>query len=236
MIEYSDNDLGKVIIKKNNRAIHVTARRKPDYTIITVPPYLSRTQIISALETLKPKLLSMNVIKKHSFTESTIIETFTFTAYIQRTKIFNTCCMSLKENTLIIHVPEKMNLEDEKVQDTIKDMFINALRIEAKRVMPIKTSIFAKRFGLTYNQIKINKSSSRWGSCSRKKDINYSLYLMLLPEIYIDYIICHELAHIVEMNHSEKFWKLLDTYCNDESKKLRTSLRKYKSPAMSYLF
>lgn len=235
MIEYSDNDLGKVIIRKNNRAKHVTVRRKTDYTVVTAPPYLSRKQIINALESLKPRLLAMTTAEKLSFSDNTIIETFPFRAYIQRTNIFNVCRMSIKDGILNILVPEQMNLQDLKVQETIKNMLINALRIEAKRILPIKTAYFAKQYGLTFNEIKINKSTSRWGSCSRKKSINYSLYLMLLPEIFIDYIVCHELAHTIEMNHGEKFWILLDIFCNGKAKMLRTDLRKFKSPVMPYL-
>jgi hypothetical protein len=235
MIEYSDNELGKVIIKQNNRAKHVTARRKTDCTIMTVPLFLSHKQIIDALESLKPRLLAIKIDKKPTFTEDTVIESFTFTAGITRTNAFETCRMSLKEDKLTILVPEKMNIQEKKVQQNIKEMLINALRLEAKRVLPTKTDHFAKLFGLNYNQIKINKSLSRWGSCSGKKNINYSLYLMLLPEIYIDYIVCHELAHTVEMNHSEKFWRLLNDFCDGKAKDLRSSLRKYKSSEMLYL-
>ena len=81
--------------------------------------------------------------------------------------------------------------------------------------------------GLPYEQLKINRSKGRWGSCSAKKHINLSCYLMLLPSHLIDYVLLHELAHMKEMNHSEKFWALLDKLTDGKAKALRKELMQF---------
>ena len=70
--------------------------------------------------------------------------------------------------------------------------------------------------------IKINSAKKRYGSCSGKNSLNFSLYLMDKDERFIDYVVVHELAHIVHHNHSKEFYALIEKYMPDykERKKL----------------
>ena len=63
--------------------------------------------------------------------------------------------------------------------------------------------------GLKYGRITITGAKTRFGSCSSKGNISYSFRLMKYPEAAIDYVVVHELAHILELNHSEKFWNIV---------------------------
>jgi predicted metal-dependent hydrolase len=66
---------------------------------------------------------------------------------------------------------------------------------------------------VTYNRLTIRKARTRWGSCSQKGNLNFNWKLILVPEPIIDYIVIHELAHLKEMNHSQRFWNLVAKYC-----------------------
>ena len=101
-----------------------------------------------------------------------------------------------------------------------------ALKLKAKSVLPAQLAKLAELHNFIYSGVKIRKSRSRWGSCSSKKIINLSFYLMLLPEHLIEYVLLHELCHTVHLNHSPAFWELLNKCTCGKAKELRREIRK----------
>ena len=66
-----------------------------------------------------------------------------------------------------------------------------------------------QHFGKTFNQVRLKNNKTRWGSCSSAGNINISTRLLFAPDDVIDYVLIHELAHLVEPSHSKKFWSLV---------------------------
>ncbi len=86
-------------------------------------------------------------------------------------------------------------------------------RVQAARVVKKKIDELSHRLGLTYNRLFIRGQKTRWGSCSHKGNISVNWKLIMAPEPVIDYVIIHELAHLKEMNHTDRFWELVAQYC-----------------------
>jgi len=106
--------------------------------------------------------------------------------------------------------------------EQIKDSCIYLYNIIADIVLKEKTSFFAKMMLVEPAAIKINSAKARWGSCSAKKSINYSWRLIMADDDIIDYVIVHELAHLLEMNHSKKFWDIVKQILPDyKDRKIR---------------
>lgn len=66
-----------------------------------------------------------------------------------------------------------------------------------------------KFYGFTYNRVSIKDTCSRWGSCSKKNNLNFNYRLVLIAPDLADYVIVHELCHLKEFNHGERFWALV---------------------------
>lgn len=80
---------------------------------------------------------------------------------------------------------------------------------------------YANQTGLQYQTIKITNAKTRWGSCSARGGLNFSWYLIMAPLHIIDYVVVHELAHLIERNHSKRFWDQVKTIMPDYETKRR---------------
>lgn len=86
---------------------------------------------------------------------------------------------------------------------------------------------FEPLMGVRCGKIKINKAKSRWGSCNSAGTINFTYRLWFAPEPLRDYVVVHELAHLIEMNHSERFWKQVERVMPDYRKR-RSLLKQFQ--------
>lgn len=97
----------------------------------------------------------------------------------------------------------------------IKQAVIEFCHWGAKGVLTKKTMRIGERMGVIPTSVKISSAKKRWGSCSGKNRINLSWMLLFADEKVINYVIIHELAHIIHHNHSKFFWDCVEKYCPD---------------------
>ena len=99
-----------------------------------------------------------------------------------------------------------------------------ALRDKARAVFAERLAIHAPRLGVAVPPLRLSSAKTRWGSCSHHGGISLNWRLVYMPLAVIDYVVCHELAHLKEMNHSPRFWSVVEQLCPDW-RKLRLELR-----------
>jgi predicted metal-dependent hydrolase len=87
------------------------------------------------------------------------------------------------------------------------------LKREAKSDLEAASRQAAAGLGVRFRRVSIRDQSSRWGSCSSTGVLSYSWRLVLAPPFVLDYLAAHEVAHLIEMNHSRRFWRLVDRIC-----------------------
>ena len=89
------------------------------------------------------------------------------------------------------------------------------LKREAKRDLETASRRYAGALGVSVRRIAVRDQMSRWGSCTAAGVLSYSWRLILAPPYVLDYLAAHEVAHLVEMNHSRRFWRVVATLCPD---------------------
>lgn len=97
-----------------------------------------------------------------------------------------------------IRVPGASEHQPRRLYDWLKRQALDDLTRQSQ--------IHADRLGVEVRQVRLRSQSSRWGSCSSTGNINYNWRLILAPPHVLDYVAAHEVAHLVEMNHSPAFW------------------------------
>lgn len=221
---------GRIIVARNARARHIIFRSRPDGIHVTVPTLATQSDIERAIKECVPKLL-----KKKPQAAATLIdrnytivaENFTFRTEEHTANVFQ-IRYSGKEAVLLC--PAGTVYGEEKMQQWLRNAVITALTRRARQLLPPRLEALATAKGFTYNRCSVRNVHSRWGSCNTKGNISLSIYLALLPDELIDYVLLHELCHTVEMNHSERFWALMDKVTAPvKAKELRKRLKTYKT-------
>jgi len=90
-----------------------------------------------------------------------------------------------------------------------------ALTQRAEEIIPGRVAHFGEVMGLWPTAVKITRTRSRFGSCNSKDKLFFSCRLMLYPAEAVDYVVVHELAHILHKNHGSEFWNTVETYLPD---------------------
>lgn len=80
---------------------------------------------------------------------------------------------------------------------------------QTARMVADRLPVLASRFDVKYNKVSIKSQKSRWASCSKKGNLHFNLLLAAAPPEVIDYVIIHELVHLIEFDHSRQFWQLV---------------------------
>lgn len=135
-------------------------------------------------------------------------------------------CFLGDEHRLAVKMGDEYScrLEDGKFDVTLKDNDVLG-RSEATRLclegwfihqgriyLPPRTMELAQRVGVKPRAVTVGKSKSAWGTCSRNGRIRFSWHLMQAPRTRVDSVIIHELCHMIEHNHSEAFWRLVEKH------------------------
>ena len=224
-----DEELGRLVVRVNQRAKSLVFRTKSDAIYVSVPSGTTMKEIKQAIENLRGKLLTSRRRLNRPLIDLN---------YKIDTEFFKLSLVSGDKEQFLansrlgfmqIICPPTADFTDENLQDWLRKVIEESMRRNAKSILPPRLERLSKQCGLSYTSVKINSSQGRWGSCSGRKDINLSYYLVLLPSHLIDYVLLHELCHTREMNHSERFWALLNQLTEGKALALREELKKYRT-------
>ena len=216
-IEIKDQSYN-VTIKKSKRAKHLQLRINRNSEISLIVPNLVTYYAATEFLNKSTKWLEKKISKLASYNNKFRYLGNEIVIELSTTKHDKISVPSFIDNTLIV---SNTNAQ------TISEAYESWLFDKANEYIPIRAKQLAERYGFSYNKVTIKKLKSRWGSCSSQRNVSFNYKLMYFNTKVIDYVIVHELCHLSEMNHSDKFWKLVEAIVPDYKKYKRALTLNY---------
>ena len=109
------------------------------------------------------------------------------------------------KNELTIRLPNTQTDEPKRIEKLMKDWYFD----NATKILRTKTETYSKVIGVNPTEIRVKQYKSRWGSCNSKGVISYNWRIIMSPESIVDYLVIHELCHMIHANHSTDYWNLV---------------------------
>ena len=143
---------------------------------------------------------------------------------VKKRKVKN-LSLSITENGVVLTAPKYVpnflinNFIKEKtgwIQENLKNLVKKdnsdylLRKEEARKIILSRVEYFSKLYGYRYNDVRIKNNSSNFGSCSKLGNLNFNYKIAFFDSELLDYIVVHELCHLKEFNHSQKFWDLVE--------------------------
>ena len=220
---FIDKEFGKVVVTLRHGMKNVRCRWRGNRLYMSAP-YGMEKQLEGLVDADRDKIRALNH-QKITFHDGQVIPCFHTTLTISTDAKLTTNCVAHGIDpadgvSLYMRVPADLDLENDAATRALSKV-ISLLfgRIAHRYLIPYAQSE-AARLGLKPRGFEIGKGTVKLGHCTRGGVIQLSRHLMLLPEPLVQYVVCHELAHLTHMDHSPAFHALLDSYLDGRSAEL----------------
>ncbi len=172
------------------------------------------TTWLKELKSKKPSVFERYTLKKEYYHgQSFNIGGKTFVLDIKESIRISGTVKLIQNETIRIDLPARQDYDKQKL---IKDLLIKFAQNYFMPEIIKKVNYYnTKFFNKPINSVRLKYNKSNWGSCSTGKNLNFSVRLFFAPDDVIDYVVVHELAHLVEMNHSDRFWNIVEKIVPD---------------------
>lgn len=208
------------VIRRPRRKTASISVRADDTVVITVPARLPQKHIerlvVSKARWIRDRLhLNEEFRQRYRPKEYVSGEAFAYLGRNYRLKVLEgkTGPASLTQGRIHVRVPPGMNGE-EKTQHIIRQLTAWYQRRAEKRLGE-KVACYATQLGVTPTRAGIKSYRSHWGSCHRDGRVYFNWRIIMAPHAVVDYLVVHELCHLVHHNHSPAFWQLVASILPD---------------------
>lgn len=200
-------DIGKVTIRRSklakNAVIRILPSGQPSVTIpYRMPYYLAKKIIKQKKDWIKQHKKPSLVLRDGDAIGSYKIQFIPSNIKAPSKRVSN--------QKIIIKYPDVLDPGANDIQEIAHLAALKAIKNDAEDFLPPRLALLAKKHGYSYKEVRLRNMRSRWGSCSTQGLITLNIWLMTLPEELIEYVCCHELAHLDHHNHSQYFWKAVE--------------------------
>jgi len=211
--------------RKKTAAIHVTPAAN---VVISVPRDLEEERVCEIIEKkarwILEKKESMNSRSHFNVTKEFVSgESFLYLGKQYRLKVTKSSAREkacrLVAGRLQVQIGEDLDAELHK--EAVKKALVEWYRKHAEEKILERLPHIARKAGIKPKAVEIKNQHKRWGSCSRSGVVRFNWKVVMTPISVIDYVIAHELCHLIQENHSPQFWQKVQTICPDYNLKRR---------------
>ena len=222
--QIKDEELGVIHVQRRYNAKRFNFRCAADGIHVSMPIDATKKELDEALNSVRPKLIAAR-----PKTEQRIID---FGYRIDAPHfIFGVHPCEGKGVTarsefgkMDVYCPKNTDFSQEHIQQWLRKVIVEALKRNAKIVLPLRLMELAAKHGFKYGEVRISSALGSWGCCTGRNNIRLSWRLLMLPEVLMDYVILHELCHITHKDHSPNFWAALNGLVGGDAKELQRQL------------
>ena len=213
-----------VAVTRTKRIKTVSIKIVDGSVYATVPDKMSSFRISELIKKrklwIKRKLIEESKIVISKPKEYVSGESFTYLGKNYRLKVISNSQSDVKliGGYIEVSVPKKLK------KNTIRESLLEWYQTHAIERLTEKTKRYAKIIGVSPKIISVRDYKSQWGSCSRDSKISYNWRLIIAPHNIVDYVVVHELCHLLEFNHTKNYWRHVSNNFR-EYKKSRDWLR-----------
>ena len=206
----------QIIVSNSYKRKTISLRLMEGILYVRAPNYVSYKEI-EKIVNLRIKWINKKIIEEKVFTDKHSInykngDIFLFGGKKNKLKVKESFQNKIFISQNILNVHTKESYQDKK---KIRNQIINWYFKEAS-ININKTVLYYKELmGVSVNKIKISQYKSKWGSCSKSKNLTFDWRIILAPKKVLEYLVVHELSHLNHSNHSIKFWKHVELYMSD---------------------
>ncbi|WP_456409074.1 M48 family metallopeptidase [Caldithrix abyssi] len=195
-VKYSDRKTITITVERDRRVVIKAPRGTPEEKIAAIV----ESKKLWIYEKLKSAQKYSSKIEYKEFVSG---ETVLYLGKRYRLEIVNNAEESIRFAGKFIIAA----VSGERASEVFKEWY----KEQAKQIIPERVQRYASNLGVHYNKVLISDLKYRWGSCTPKNNLNFNWRLIKAPMFVIDYVVVHELAHLLESNHTSRFWTIVET-------------------------
>ena len=198
----------QVDVKRTNRKKTASIKIEQGVVQVIVPQNLPQKEIDDLLKQksdwIRQKLIiqqSVPVSKPKEFVSG---ESFSYLGRNYRLKVLTGDLqpVKLKQGYLQVTVPMEQKSDQALIRKLLQDWYLD----RASDKLEQKSIKYSEQMGVQPTKIKVKEYKSRWGSCNSRGEISYNWKIIMTPHRIVDYLVVHELSHLIHHNHSKQYW------------------------------
>ena len=202
------------VVRSNRRtaALHIVGNELQ----VRVPKQVRDKSIIEILQKkrswIKGKVEKLKAVSLPKPKEFVSGEAFSFLGQNYRLKIQEGHRLGVEMSEGYLLATVRPSLEEEKKKQKVQEYLDHWYQCRAKERLNEKVEHFSKQIGVLPKGLRVGSYKSKWGSCDRQGNLTFNWNLIKAPHSIVDYVVIHELCHIIQPNHSKLFWKEVERY------------------------